>query len=45
MKNLELIELNEKELVEIEAGFGPLYYLFAAAWSAGVAYGYITERA
>lgn len=43
MKDLKLIELNEKELVEIEAGFGPLYYLFVGAWAAGVAYGYISE--
>ncbi|CAA9198939.1 MULTISPECIES: class IIb bacteriocin, lactobin A/cerein 7B family [Flavobacterium] len=45
MENLKLIELNEKELVETEGGFGPLYYLFAGAWAAGVAYGYITEKA
>ena len=45
MENLKLIELNKEELVEIGGGFGPLYFMFAAAWSAGVAYGYITERA
>lgn len=43
MKNLQLTELDKNELVQIEAGFGPLYYMFAGAWAAGVAYGYITE--
>jgi len=44
MENYGIIELNNEELLQINGGFGPLYYLFVAAYSAGVAYGYITEK-
>ena len=41
MNNIELKELTQIELVEVNGGFGPLYYLLVAAYGAGVAHGYI----
>ena len=44
MKNYELKELSKQELLDTNGGFGPLYYAAVAIWSAGVAYGYITNK-
>ncbi|MFH6933972.1 hypothetical protein [Flavobacterium sp. FlaQc-30] len=41
VNNIEAIEL--KELVRIEAGFGPLCYATVGIWLLGVAYGYFTN--
>jgi len=43
MEIFELKDLTQKELIEIEAGFGPLYYAIVGIWSLGVAYGYLTN--
>ncbi|HEX8576574.1 MAG TPA: hypothetical protein VF677_09810 [Flavobacterium sp.] len=44
MENLKLVELTHNEKLQTTGGFGPLYYAIVAAWGAGVAYGYISER-
>ena len=43
METIELKELTQTELIEIEGGFGPLYYAVVGIWSLGVAYGYLTN--
>ncbi|MDN3675516.1 class IIb bacteriocin, lactobin A/cerein 7B family [Flavobacterium branchiarum] len=43
MKTIELKELSQKELIEIEGGFGPMYYAIVGIWSLGVSYGYLTN--